>query len=52
MQDSVNIELQGGGKLAQGSPKAMPTAGATNAEDDEDFSLKYPKEYHNKSFPN
>ena len=34
------------------SASKQPTAGAPIQDEEEDFSLKFPKEYHSKTLPN
>ena len=51
MQDSVNLDLEGS-KVVQQTNNAGEKAADEMEEEEEDYSLKYPKEYHNKSLAN
>ena len=51
MQDSVNLDLEGS-KVIQQTNNAGEKAEGEMDEEEEDYSLKYPKEYHSKSLAN
>ena len=52
MQDSVNLDLEGSKVIQQTNNNAGEKAADEMEEEEEDYSLKYPKEYHNKSLAN